>query len=137
MLGRAARFAIVSPENVKRLGAPLESIRLIIDGETTPSWQWNAALDVNISKPSIPAVLDSGVPFTQIPSTAHNTLIKKLKKLYPNMLDMHVPRTPWLGEMSCEFASLHAAGQSIWSVFAVRTDSHASSFQVRSGQRKH
>jgi hypothetical protein len=118
-------FDIVSPQTMDRLGVPLVSISLDVEGEHSPIW--NASSDNSIGNAYIPAVLDSGATNTQIPLPGHRVLIEKLNNTTKGgMFEKRRSREPWLGDMDCKHRALNATRKIASSPYSQQLISHAS-----------
>lgn len=101
-------FAIDSPSNVRRVGAPLASISATIAGALVPIW--TAADDVDVNDTSIPAVFDSGDMMTDVPVPALAEMIKQLNSYQNGMLSKIQPGGKFDSSMKCSHSSADILG---------------------------
>lgn len=101
-------FAITSPSDVRRVGAPLASITATIAGKVVPIW--TAAGDIDVNDTSIPAVFDSGDMMTAVPVPALTEMIKQLNSYKSGMLNKIQPSGKFDGSMKCNHSSADISG---------------------------
>ncbi|KAJ9611481.1 hypothetical protein H2200_004665 [Cladophialophora chaetospira] len=97
--GPLVSFAITSPSDVRRVGAPLASISATIAHIPVPIW--TAAGDVDVNGTSIPAVFDSGDMMTAVPVPALAELIKQINGYRNGMLNKMQPGGKFDASMKC------------------------------------